>query len=166
MFMCFVKINIIDLNFLTSNVLKSFFKNILQNLGDILHVFALVFFMLNIWQFNAFCIPVLSTVIVTIISRLDLIYFVEVVFNLYIRLACFIEMLFVHFLINFVYLHFIFSTFSFSMLGCLLCLVIVLILCVCNKVLYVSCLLFPNCNDYHQVLLSLMSMLILKNNLK
>ena len=51
-------LSIIALIFPKCNVQRNFFQNIFQRIGNVLHIFTLIFFALVIWQFNAFCITV------------------------------------------------------------------------------------------------------------
>ena len=94
----FAMLSIVVLNFSTSNVQTNCFKIILQKFGKILHSFAFNFLMLVIWQFNTFCIPVFLSVTFAMVVTLIFILFIELIFNMYTKLAC-ITGIFINFLI-------------------------------------------------------------------
>ena len=84
----------------TSTVQIHCFKSISQKFGKMLNIFALIFLIPVIQQFNTFCIPAFLTVISIIFTRivtLVLILFIPLIFNMYIKLTCILE-IFINFL--------------------------------------------------------------------
>ena len=145
----FAILSIIALNFPKSNVHRNLFQNILKNIGNVLHIFIFIFFVLVIWQVNAFCITLFFTVIITMILALVFIVFTAMFLNMFIKLFYIIR-IFTHFSITICisFLCIIFRIFYYFMFGCLFFLVFALLLCVCFNVLHVF-YLFTNFNDYN-----------------
>ena len=88
------------------------------------------FFILVIWQFNTFFIPVFYTLIFK--------------YNMYMKLFCIIEIV-IHFLYN-ISMNFL-RIILRIIFGCLLFLSMLLFLCVIVNILQVSYLCFPSFND-------------------
>ena len=109
-----------------------------------------MFFVLTIWQFNAFCIPASFYGDYYKILALAFIVFTALCFNMFIKLSCLIG-IFIHFSINVCvkFLRFIFRIFYFFMFGCLFFLLFALIMCVFVNFLHISYLFtsFNNCNS-------------------
>ena len=116
----------------------------------ILKVFPPTFFILVIWQFKTFFIPMIHTVIFIMLLTLNFIILVALIFNMHIKLICMIE-IFIHFSFNIsmIFLGFILSSFSCFMFGCFTFPVLVLLFCVSAIILLVSYLCFTSFNDYY-----------------
>ena len=82
----FAILRITALNFPKSNAQRKLFQNIFKKIGNVLLISTFIFFVLAIWQFNAFCITVFFTVIVTIILRLVFIVFTTLFLSVFIKL--------------------------------------------------------------------------------
>ena len=77
---------IIAPNFPKFNIHRNLFQNILKNIGNVLHIFIFIFFVLVIWQVNVFCIALFFMVIITVILALVFIVFIAMFLNLFIKL--------------------------------------------------------------------------------
>ena len=126
----FAILSIIALKFPKSNVHRNLFQKIFKNIGNVLHIFIFIFFVLVIWQVNAFCITLFFTVIITMILALVFIVFTAMFLNMFIKLFYIIG-IFTHFsIITCVsFLCIIFRIFYYFMVGCLFfsCLCIALV---------------------------------------
>ena len=98
----FLILSIIALIFPKCNVQRNFFQNIFQRIGNVLHIFTLIFFVLVIWQFNAFCITVFLQCLLQWFWNL-LLYFSSTVFE-YVDKTFYIIGIFRHFFIFFILL--------------------------------------------------------------
>ena len=107
-----------------------------------------IFFVPVIWQFNAFCITVLFTVIIIMILALVFTVFTALFVNIFIKISYIIG-IFTRFSISIsiIFLRIVFRVFYYFMFGCLFSLVSALLLCIFVNVLHVS-YLFTNFNDY------------------
>ena len=126
----FAILNIIVLNFSTSKAQKGFYNNILLKCKKILKHFSSFFFILVIWQFNTFVIPMLYYTVILCFNT-NFHSFVALIFNMYVKVIC-IREIFIHFMynMNMDFLHIILRIFYWFMFGCLLFLVMLLFLCV------------------------------------
>ena len=159
----FAILSLIALNFPKSNVHRNLFQNILKNIGNVLHIFIFIFFVLVIWQVNAFCITLFFTVIITMILALVFIVFTAMFLNMFIKLFYIIG-IFTHFsiIICISFLRIIFRIFYYFMFGWVFFIAFAFLLRVCFDVLHAFiCLLILTIIIYQQVLLFFIFMLIL-----
>ena len=106
--------SIIASNFPKSNVHRNLFQNIVKNIGNILHIVIFIFFVLVIWQVNAFCITLFFMVIIRIFLALVFIVFTAIFLNMFLKLFYIIG-IFTHFsiIICFSFLCIIFRIFYY-----------------------------------------------------